>query len=193
MNLIRFYVIMCIQLCHCITFTSPNKTREMGTQTGDRAIKNGEGQSMFSTILIQLYVIYLILCHTTSHGDQSLTFTEWLYFIIIIGGTMLRVLCYITLNHMFTFGLGLRANHTLVTTGPYRWLVHPSYTGQIVCILGMLLFLNVGMLFIGTLLCYMTLTAIVRIYMEETAMLEHFGDAYQEYLATRWRAIPFVI
>lgn len=34
-----------------------------------------------------------------------------------------------TLGEFFTFEVVIRKNHQLITTGPYKYLMHPSYTG----------------------------------------------------------------
>jgi len=39
--------------------------------------------------------------------------------------------------HAFTGELSIRKNHKLITTGPYRFVRHPSYSGILVVVLGM--------------------------------------------------------
>jgi protein-S-isoprenylcysteine O-methyltransferase Ste14 len=42
------------------------------------------------------------------------------------------------LGHMFTFDLRITEHHRLVTSGPYALVRHPSYTGIMVTMLGLL-------------------------------------------------------
>ncbi|KXN88512.1 putative protein-S-isoprenylcysteine O-methyltransferase [Leucoagaricus sp. SymC.cos] len=42
---------------------------------------------------------------------------------------ILRLWCYRTLGHLFTFEITIRPKHELVTYGPYAFVRHPSYTG----------------------------------------------------------------
>jgi protein-S-isoprenylcysteine O-methyltransferase Ste14 len=43
-------------------------------------------------------------------------------------GCIVRLWAYATLGHLFTFELAIRKGHKLVTTGPYVFARHPSYT-----------------------------------------------------------------
>jgi protein-S-isoprenylcysteine O-methyltransferase Ste14 len=45
-------------------------------------------------------------------------------------GVTLRLWSYRALGRFFTFQLAVHKDHSLVTTGPYRWLRHPSYTAM---------------------------------------------------------------
>ncbi|KAF9518648.1 hypothetical protein BS47DRAFT_1325186 [Hydnum rufescens UP504] len=48
--------------------------------------------------------------------------------VFILGGS-LRLWAMHTLGTFFTFNLSIRSSHTLIRTGPYRWVRNPSYTG----------------------------------------------------------------
>jgi protein-S-isoprenylcysteine O-methyltransferase Ste14 len=51
-------------------------------------------------------------------------------------GAQLRFATYRTLGKHFTYRLSLQPNHTLVTSGPYSVVRHPSYTGVVLIFLG---------------------------------------------------------
>lgn len=51
-------------------------------------------------------------------------------------GALIRLSCYRTLGRLFTFELSVLKEHRLVTTGPYSFVRHPSYTGAILAIIG---------------------------------------------------------
>ncbi|KAJ8517234.1 hypothetical protein ONZ45_g5569 [Pleurotus djamor] len=53
-------------------------------------------------------------------------------------GAMIRLSCYRTLGKHFTFELSLQCDHKLVKDGPYKYIRHPSYTGMIMTILGVI-------------------------------------------------------
>jgi protein-S-isoprenylcysteine O-methyltransferase Ste14 len=76
----------------------------------------------------------------------------------------------------------------VVQAGPYRWVRHPSYTGSLVTILGVLLCcLNWASLaaFALALAGYA-----YRIRIEEEALAESLGDEYRSYMRRTRRLIP---
>ncbi|KAG2114417.1 hypothetical protein DEU56DRAFT_919578 [Suillus clintonianus] len=54
-------------------------------------------------------------------------------------GSAIRIYCYSTLGRFFTFELSIRPDHKLVTSGPYSIVRHPSYSGALCVVLGILL------------------------------------------------------
>ncbi|KAL0071226.1 hypothetical protein AAF712_001792 [Marasmius tenuissimus] len=48
-----------------------------------------------------------------------------------VGGALIRQSCYRHLSTLFTFDLAIKRDHRLVTSGPYAYVRHPSYTGAI--------------------------------------------------------------
>jgi protein-S-isoprenylcysteine O-methyltransferase Ste14 len=81
-----------------------------------------------------------------------------------------------------------RADHSLVTTGPYRWVRHPFYvaagTG----------FLAVSMMtanwFVAVIGFLVFILLVVRTRKEEEKLLERFGDDYRQYMQKTGRFIP---
>jgi len=51
-------------------------------------------------------------------------------------GALLRTWCFRSLGKSFTFELSIQPSHTLVTSGPYSLVRHPSYTGIYLTLLG---------------------------------------------------------
>lgn len=53
-------------------------------------------------------------------------------------GGLLRVACHRYLGHYFAYQLAVREDHKLITSGPYSVVRHPSYTGMLLSVLGIL-------------------------------------------------------
>ena len=59
--------------------------------------------------------------------------------IVSLTGALIRRSCYKALGRMFTFEISLRDDHRLVTSGPYSFVRHPSYTSGTLALIGALL------------------------------------------------------
>jgi len=73
-----------------------------------------------------------------------------------------------------------REAHTLVTTGPYRWVRHPFYVSALFLALSSALLAANGVIFA----CGLTVFAMMalRTRIEETKLVERFGDDYRRYM-----------
>jgi protein-S-isoprenylcysteine O-methyltransferase Ste14 len=92
-------------------------------------------------------------------------------------------------RHLRSNLFGPRAGlHTLVTTGPYRWIRHPLYSGWAALLAGYsLLTAN----WFVALVWLAALTAVVRrTPSEEAHLLQQFGEAYRDYAARTGRFLP---
>lgn len=104
-------------------------------------------------------------------------------------GVALRGWAIRTLGRHFTWRLGIRDGHALVTDGPYRVLRHPSYTG------GMLLFAGTQVVLgsaVGLVLALIGFPLYYRqrIADEEAMLAEALGAPYTEWQARTWRMVP---
>jgi protein-S-isoprenylcysteine O-methyltransferase Ste14 len=79
----------------------------------------------------------------------------------------------------------------VVTSGPYRWIRHPSYTGALLTLLGILVCCLNWLSFFALLLAIAGYA--YRIRVEEAALAEGLGDAYRDYMRRTRRLIPFIV
>ncbi|KAJ3783089.1 hypothetical protein GGU10DRAFT_274253 [Lentinula aff. detonsa] len=74
-------------------------------------------------------------------GDFSMIGAMDPYFCIgtglVIAGGALRWSCYRALGKMFTYEVSVQKEHNLITSGPYGFVRHPSYTGVLLIIAGL--------------------------------------------------------
>ena len=110
-------------------------------------------------------------------------------------GVGIGILCVLGIYWLFSsIGSGIsptsatRKEHTLSTSGPYRWVRHPLYT------IGSTLFISFGMMadnwFIAALGVLAFIAMAKRTPQEEANLLEKFGDDYREYMKRTGRFFP---
>lgn len=95
------------------------------------------------------------------------------------------------LGDNFTTSVMPKAHHTLVQTGPYRWVRHPMYSSYLVLFLAAFLVSEnvvIGVAGTAIILSLMTL----RLHKEEALLIERFGDRYRHYMQTTRKFFPSV-
>jgi protein-S-isoprenylcysteine O-methyltransferase Ste14 len=103
----------------------------------------------------------------------------------------LRIWAVVALGRYFTVDVRVREHQPVVDTGPYRVLRHPSYTGLLGVMLGFGLALD-NWLALLVAVVPPTIAIVVRIRVEERALLTVIGEPYRAFAATRSRLIPHV-
>ena len=122
---------------------------------------------------------------------QPIAVADWIGLVLLWGGISLRLWSFRTLGRYFTFIVQTSSDQPVITSGPYRVIRHPSYAGLLLIVMG------VG-LFIGNWLSLASLTAavagglVLRIRVEERALLQSLGDSYRAYAATHKRLVPLI-
>ena len=112
--------------------------------------------------------------------------------LLIVLGSLLRRYCWRTLGEYFTGDVKARPDQPVVTSGPYRWVRHPSYTA------GMMMFIGIG-LALGSWFSFALLTIATiatysyRVAVEERVLLATIGERYGSYMKQRKRFIPYVV
>lgn len=109
---------------------------------------------------------------------------------LFIVGCYFRIASILALGPRFVVWVAVQHHHELVTTGIYRFIRHPSYTGAMLTLIGWALTFRslVGVL-IASIMCLMLIT---RIDAEERLLLAEFGEAYTAYQESSWRLAPGV-
>ena len=109
---------------------------------------------------------------------------------VFASGLALAVWARIYLGRNWGMPMTVRAEPELVTSGPYRFVRHPIYTGLLLGVLGTALATNVfGLAILAVLTVYFYWVTTV----EERNMTEIFPTAYPEYRRHTKRLIPFVL
>jgi protein-S-isoprenylcysteine O-methyltransferase Ste14 len=120
----------------------------------------------------------------TIEGDT----VRWLGVALFVVGGALRLWPVFVLGRRFSGLVAIQPGHTLVTSGMYGVIRHPSYLGLLINSLGW------GLAFrsaIGVLLAAQFVPPLLaRIQAEERLLRSQFGAEYEAYRARTWRLIP---
>jgi protein-S-isoprenylcysteine O-methyltransferase Ste14 len=113
---------------------------------------------------------------------------RWIGVALFAAGGALRLWPVVALGHRFSGLVAIQPGHTLVTTGVYGVIRHPSYLGLLVSSLGWGLAFRSGL---GVLLAVCLIPPLVaRIRAEERLLRAQFGTAYEDYRGRTSRLIP---
>ncbi len=113
----------------------------------------------------------------------------WIAAVFVVLGVIFAVWARVNLGRNWSYAPAVKENHELVTSGPYRLVRHPIYTGIILAALGTALS---GTSFGIALFLIAFFMFSFRIKKEEKIMLELFPNEYLSYQARTKRLIPFV-
>ena len=110
---------------------------------------------------------------------------------LVVAGVAVRTWSIASLGRFFQYQIEIQPGHRVVTTGPYRYVRHPSYTGVALCLAGFALAS-------GDVLSLVAVAALggiglaVRIRAEEKQLTEALGAEYEAFAKPRKRLIPGV-
>ena len=159
--------------------------------------KNGRAdqekdQGSFLWITLSVSIGMTIACVFAFSGRGALQHPhgwEVAGLLVMLAGAGLRIHAIRILAHHFTSRVTLLEDHALIREGAYRYVRHPSYLGQILILVGLgALMANRVSLVAAPLFTIVAL--LFRIRVEERAMAEHFGQAYEAYRRETWRLLP---
>jgi protein-S-isoprenylcysteine O-methyltransferase Ste14 len=113
---------------------------------------------------------------------------RWLGVVLFAAGGALRIWPVFVLGHRFSGLVAIQPGHTLVTSGVYGFIRHPSYLGLLVNSLGWALAFRS---WVGVLLTALLIPPLLaRIHAEERLLRSQFGGEYDVYCSRTSRLIP---
>ena len=166
---------------------SRKKRSDAGIQTRD----NSSLKVLWITII--LFISFGIYISQFNLGRIMIHSRIFHYFglFLIIWGLIVRWIAIFQLKEFFTVTVSIRSDHKIVDTGLYKYIRHPAYLGSLISFLGLGLafqnWLTIIVIFIPILgaLSY-------RIYIEEKALNEEFGEEYSNYKLRTRKLIPWI-
>jgi len=113
---------------------------------------------------------------------------RWVGVVLFAAGGVLRIWPVFVLGHRFSGLVAIQPGHTLVTSGVYGIIRHPSYLGLLVNALGWALAFRSG---VGVLLTALLIPPLLaRIHAEERLLRTQFGSEYDAYCSRTSRLLP---
>ncbi|WP_093800967.1 isoprenylcysteine carboxylmethyltransferase family protein [Streptomyces sp. Wb2n-11] len=155
------------------------RTARMQDTEDDHGTEIVYGLSRFATVVAALYGPLPDTAPLWAAGPLSL----------VLAGIALRLVSIRTLGVFYSHRVRKDAEHRVATSGPYRLLRHPAYSGMILAHVGLVAyFLNP--LSVALLLLAFVPAVVWRISVEEKVMSAVAG--YRDFMAGRKRLVPFL-
>src|SRR2546422_860509 len=88
-----------------------------------------------------------------------------------------------SLGRFWSLHVEIRDNHQFVRSGPFRWVRHPAYFSMILELLAIGLVANAWLTLLVIFILFPPVLA-YRVRLEESALVEKFGDTYRDYQRT---------
>jgi protein-S-isoprenylcysteine O-methyltransferase Ste14 len=111
--------------------------------------------------------------------------------LLALAGIALRQYAVVVLGRFFTTRVMTTSDQKVVDRGPYRFVRHPSYTGALMTVAGLVLCATNWL----SLSCFLlTLPGLAyRIRVEEGVLIEGLGQPYRAYMSRTKRLVPFIV
>ncbi len=178
-----------------IIFPTTAYYRLKSQATGERLDRRQEGLFILLTLrpvgIASMLGLIAYMVNPAWMAWSSVTLPNWLRWIGVGVGVVAGVLLIWTLHSLgknLTDTVVTRREHTLVTSGPYRWVRHPFYDSAALCVLANSLVAANWFLFsTGGLACTLL---IIRTRREEDKLMARFGDTYRAYMERTRRFLP---
>jgi len=169
--------------------------RKADRESGEKISRKVDGTPMMTIIrlggLILWFSPLVYLLNPAWMAWSKIGLPEWVRWLGVGTGILITLGIYWLFS---SIGSGItptsatRREHTLVTSGPYRWVRHPLYT------LGSSMFVSFGMMadnwFIALLGVLAFIAMAIRTPKEEANLIAKFGDEYRDYMKRTGRFLP---
>jgi protein-S-isoprenylcysteine O-methyltransferase Ste14 len=150
----------------------------------------------YSLLIFRISIPLALICSLflffvmPNNLNNCLVLQIFAYFLILTG-YCLRLFAIITLGKYFTVRISIIKNHELKTTGIFKKIRHPSYTGLLMYYLGLGIAME-NIICLGILIIIPVFAVLYRINFEEIILKKHFSSQYQEYTKQSYKLFPFI-
>ncbi|MBL9082906.1 MAG: isoprenylcysteine carboxylmethyltransferase family protein [Planctomycetales bacterium] len=190
-NLFRIALVVVIALTTAVTVYH----RFQAASSGEKISHESEGY-VFAAVLrlagLCLWISTLVyLISPTLVQWATVPLPPWMRWSGVAAGLCCSLVMYWTLSSLgknLTDTVVTRAEATLVTHGPYRWVRHPFYVTAAALMASVTILTANWLIGVSSLLVLILLA--VRTPQEEQMLIERFGQQYRDYMAKTGRFFP---
>ena len=161
--------------------------------------KKGNASNIRQFLGIRIGIIFVAALAALSYNRLSPSFKNHFVstngvvlligFILFLSGIAIAVWARVHLARNWGMPMTLKEDPELVTTGPYRYIRHPIYTGILLMALGSAIDINVKWFVVFIVGCvYFVYSA----FAEEKLMTQQFPKVYPAYKAKTKMLVPFI-
>ncbi len=146
-------------------------------------------QIIWSVYVTQLAAI-LEACYLRYPDSVRWDALAWIALAVMLAGLALRTWAVFALGRLFTMHIAVHEGHSLVRSGPFAFVRHPSYLGALVLYVSTAIFVHSW--FAAAAAAVVLPAAFLRRMRHEEALLrEEFGAEYDAYCAEVKKFIPW--
>ena len=110
--------------------------------------------------------------------------------VVTVVGLFIMLWARVVLGRNWSANIVLKENHSLITNGPYAYVRHPIYSGLILMVLGVTLYVNT--IILAVFFVSFFFGAYYKARKEEKILITIFPDTYSEYKLNVKTLIPFI-
>jgi protein-S-isoprenylcysteine O-methyltransferase Ste14 len=187
-SIVAFWVVLYVWIGTEVWLSFRKRRLPPGATDHDSGSKWWVIGSVWASVAIGLQVAYWVPGTAIKSGRTTLFI---LGLVVMLAGMALRWYSIRVLGTSFTCEVSTRPGQEVIESGPYRWVRHPSYTGGLVTVLGVLVSCVNWASFAALLVALAGYAYRIRI--EERALSRDLGPPYREYMRRTKRLIPFLV
>ena len=192
---IEYYIFNVLLMCLLISeififfYTRSKQNRTEKIDTRDLGTK----WLLYLNFVFCLIISFLCISQKAPFCIRELTLPAYfakIGMLIIAVGICIRIKAVLTLKKAFTLNVQISKEQQLITSGMYKLVRHPAYTGSILSLLGVSIALKnipaILIVAICSFVCYQ-----IRINVEEAVLQKYFKE-YKLYKEKTYKLFPYI-
>jgi protein-S-isoprenylcysteine O-methyltransferase Ste14 len=159
---------------------------------GGKTSREEKGDTSFWLLLPGFLIVFFAPPHEWMYLPTVLPRTVWLQIaglVLVVVAVALLIWARTHIREQYSGHVEVQNDHHLVTSGPYRFIRHPSYCGLLLISLGVVIGYS-SLIGLAGFLFLLLPGLVYRMRVEEKLLLAQFGTTYQEYVSHTHKLLP---